>query len=299
MDFVVAMATSSRPMLLQRTLQSLAGCRKPPGFRETIVVENGPKTGAAQIVQSAAESLHARYLHAVDSNKSAALNILLQELGDCFIFFTDDDVRFDPETLCAYADSAAVHGPGHFFGGPTSVDYEIEPAPWVRDLLPVSARGFQWTGDPGRIDQAVCLGFNWGAFSADLRAAGGFDPKRGPGAPTRSTGQETDMQRRLLARGFTGIYVPAACVWHYIPIYFTSPKWIVERAFRHGVERGLLSNSPPGLFGFPPAWALAKYFKGIIRFAVYSLSPSTEKQVKARFRLAYDRGFLHGLKQQK
>ena len=107
------------------------------------------------------------------------------------------------------------------------------------------------------------------------------------------------MQRRFLARGFTGIYVPTARVWHYIPIHSTSPKWIIERNFRHGVERGLLSTSPPGLLGFPPAWALGKYLKGIVRLAIYSLSSSVERYVKARCRLSYDRGFLHGLKQRK
>ena len=61
------------------------------------------------------------------------------------------------------------------------------------------------------------LGCNWAAFTGDLRAAGGFDANFGPGSPTGATGQEAEMQERLLARGVRQVDVPDALVWHYVP----------------------------------------------------------------------------------
>ena len=52
-------------------------------------------------------------------NKSAALNAVLETIGNSLVFFTDDDVRLAPTTLCAYAEAARNTGPGHFYGGPT------------------------------------------------------------------------------------------------------------------------------------------------------------------------------------
>ena len=127
---------------------------------------------------------------------------------------------------------------GRFFGGPTGVDYEQEPPAWLKSFLPTSALGWEWPGPGDVVNKAAFLGFNWAAFARDIRAAGGFDANRGPGSPTGSTGQETDMQRRLLAAGLSGLYVPEARVWHYIAADRCSPDWAIARNYRQGVEHG-------------------------------------------------------------
>ncbi len=65
-------------------------------------------------MESGPAVLKLRYLYLAHGNKSAALNAAMETLGDCLIFFTDDDVRVDPGVLTAYAEAAAARGPGHF-----------------------------------------------------------------------------------------------------------------------------------------------------------------------------------------
>ena len=125
-DFIVVIATTGRSKLLHRTLESLSECRKPDGFQRVIIVENGPKGDAEQIVRSFHSQLSTRYMYTPQANKSHALNVALAGLKDCLIFFTDDDVRIHPETLCAYAEAASGYNGGQFYGGPVGVDYEKE-----------------------------------------------------------------------------------------------------------------------------------------------------------------------------
>src|SRR5687767_7840972 len=197
------LATAGRPDLLARTLASLADCPRPQGYRQTIVIENGAQRGAEEFVRSAETSLNCRYRYVDEGNKSVALNAGMADVGeeDALIFFTDDDVRFAPCTLTAYAEAAADRPAGGvFFGGPTEVDYEQEPPEWLKRYFPTSARG--WTpkindADGRDVPAIYFMGFNWAAYARDIRAAGGFDANRGPGAASGSTGQEADMQRRL------------------------------------------------------------------------------------------------------
>jgi len=291
----VAVPTFGRPTLLERTLRSLAASRRPTEYRETVVIENGPQAGAEAVVQCVAELLPIRYMHVPTANKSAALNALLESSGDSLYFFADDDVRVEAELLCDYVRVAAQHGPGRYFGGPALIDYEQEPPTWLKAYLPASARGWEWNGPVDKVDRPVLLGFNWAAFGSDLQAAGGFDPQRGPGSPTGSTGQESDMQRRLLARGLTGVYVPSAKVWHYIPRERCTPQWTIERNYRQGVERGRITAAErKGSRAIPPTWVVKRYFGGVVKAIVAKFTSDEEKRFSAGFRRSYDRGLLAG-----
>ncbi|MGD0461475.1 MAG: glycosyltransferase [Tepidisphaeraceae bacterium] len=300
MDLIVNIATAGRPDLLRRTLQSLGECRLPAGYREAVVVENGPRAGAEDVLRTAPPSLNLRYMYQPQGNKSAALNAALATFGDGLIFFTDDDVRLDPGVLQAYSDVAQKTGAGRFFGGPADVDYESPPPLWLRQYLPKSATGWQWKSDPDCVNAPEFLGFNWAAFASDLRAAGGFNTNRGPGSLSGSTGQETEMQRRLLRQGLRGVYVPPARVWHYVPADRCSPQWAIERSFRHGVEEGShAAAEPQGPFGLPPWRIIRQYLKGIARGLMWSLSTRPELRFKAKHRRSYDRGLLHGIRHQR
>jgi glycosyltransferase involved in cell wall biosynthesis len=298
-DLCVIIATAGRPELLKRTLQSLGQCRLPAGYQRTIVVENGSQAGAEEVVRSAPAVLNAQYLHCPRSNKSEALNAALGTAGDGLIFFTDDDVRLDPAVLTAYLKAAEASGPGHFFGGPAGADFADPPPSWLTQYLPKSARGWEWPGPDNQVRSPEFLGFNWAAFAGDLLAAGGFNPDRGPGSPSGSTGQESDMQRRLLRRSLLGLYVPGARVWHYVPRDRCSTRWAIARNFRHGVEEGARRADELGSLGLPPRWFVRRYLKGIARIMLWSYSPDPERRFKAKFHHQYNRGLLHGMRWQR
>lgn len=227
----VLLATTSRPQLLARTLESLAQCHKPDNFRAVVVVENGPRGDAETIVARCGADLATHYEYLARANKSAALNHALKAIGDSLVLFMDDDIRAHPALLCAYASAARGMVCGQFYGGPVGVDYEEAPPDWLLDYLPASARG--WSLDSGLSiidDNSVFfMGCNWAAFTSDIRTAGGFNPDYGPGSPTGRTGQETDMQRRLRESGVEKVYVPDARVWHYVPGERCSQEWALKR----------------------------------------------------------------------
>lgn len=243
----VLIAAAGQAALLERTLRSLAACERPPGFRETLVVENGPSSGIETLVKSFPREQRVRYLYVPEANKSHALNVAMTQLDDGLIFFSDDDVRFDPQIIMAYARGSAGISSGEFYGGPLGVDYEGEPPPaWMKPYLPKTAKGWQMSvTKKTRVTDRTFLGPNWAAFLCDLWSVGGFEPRVGPGAPTGSTGQETEAQRVMLERGLRGYYLPDAKAWHFVRGKCLTRKWIIERGYRHGLEWGLRRGRDP------------------------------------------------------
>lgn len=252
---VVVIPTYGRPALLERTLESLAAAGQPPGYAFTCIAENGgTQPEVARIVARAPASLRVRLQTMPDGNKSAALNAVLATLSNELVVFLDDDVRVAPAMLEGYAAADEARGDRRaFFGGPMGVDYESAPPDWLRVHLPPSAVGWTWHGDPALVDRPEFLGCNWAARVEDLKAMGGFDPAFGPGAPTGATGQERDMQRRLLEAGYLGYFVPEAFVWHFVPRDRCSRGWALRRAFRNGVSEGLntRNDATPRVAGIP------------------------------------------------
>jgi hypothetical protein len=83
------------------------------------------------------------------------------------------------------------------------------------------------------------MGFNWAVYADEVKAAGGFDPRFGPGSPTGALGDETDLQRRLHARGARKVNVPEAIVAHAVPAERCTEAWALRRFYQQGVALGL------------------------------------------------------------
>jgi len=273
LDIRVVIPTARRAKLLARTLASLADCELPAGYQETIVVENGKRGSAEEIVAEAPPAIRPRHIHVAQGNKSEALNEVLAAVSDeSLLIFFDDDIRIAHDTLSRYAIAADSAGEARYFGGPFQVDYEQAPPVWLRRFLPLSAIG--WSMEESAARPEYFLGFNWAAIAGDLRRAGGFDANFGPGSSTGSSGQETDMQQRLRAIGVLPQYVPGAMVWHYVPRSRSTPDWALTRAWKTGIERGLMhGGNGLTIAGAPPTryWRAARR---AARFGITRILPS-------------------------
>src|SRR5262245_33653298 len=141
-SITVLMAAAGQPLLVKRTLDSLAACEKPSSFRSALIVENGAKCGIEEVCRARPCDERVEYLYVPEANKSHALNVALTRLADGLIFFTDDDARFDPQLLMAYARGAWGIVGGEFYGGPLRIDYEGDTVPpgWLRACLPKTAQ---------------------------------------------------------------------------------------------------------------------------------------------------------------
>ncbi len=262
-EIYVMIPTHGRAPLLGRTLASLAECALPEGYAGTVVVENGPKSGAEAIVAAADRRVRARYMHVEKANKSNALNEAIKTLPEnAFVVFFDDDVRFAPEVLTAYAEAAEEKGPGHYFGGPVEVDYQTPPPEHVRRLLPPSGKGWRPKSEAD-LHRFGFLGANWAAFARDLGQAGSFNVNLGPGMV--SVGQESEMQWRLREQGARAVYVEQALVWHYVPEERCSVEWVCNRAHRLGTSRGHLRRRTGGIRFKSIGYVTFHYLRAVTR----------------------------------
>jgi glycosyltransferase involved in cell wall biosynthesis len=232
LPLVVVIPTHGRSDLLQQTLESIVNCKLPRSFEELIVIENGSRAGADSLLEELPDRLRARYMHRERGNKSYALNEALETIDDGLVVFFDDDVRVDPSTLMAYAKAAADYNSGIFLGGTVRVQKEVEPPRWLKPSLPDSATGY--IADGSR-EGKYYLGFNWAAFSEDIKQLGGFDPRFGPGSTTGATGQESDMQQRMRTAGLKPVDVADAVVTHHVPKERCTLPWAVGRRYQAGI----------------------------------------------------------------
>ncbi len=296
-SLIVVIPTAGRPDLLRRTLESLSHCRKPSIFRKTLVIENGTRAGAEDIAKAYQASLATQYFYEPLGNKSHALNTVLEMARDSLIYFTDDDVRIHPETLCAYAEAATGVEGGQFYGGPTGVDYEQPPPAWLKTYLPSSAIGLSLGSGPENIIQEKLqpfLGFNWAAFGNDLLCLGGFNTDVGPGSAIKSTGQESDMHIRLFDYGVQQVYIPNAMVWHFIPRIRCSRQWTLQRAYRRGVSSGYFDTKPGRRVWGIRTWLLVTWLKLLGKFIRTTLNSDSKVHFDARFNLAKTSGRIWG-----
>ena len=291
---VVVIPTAGRAKLLSRTLDSLAKVRKPSCYVETIVVENGPQGDAEEITSVHRDSLNSRYLHVSERGKSNALNEAFKQLDDeCLAYLTDDDVRFSPNVLDAFVDAAKDKGLGWFFGGTADVDYETLPPEWLVQYLPADAREFTERDFANGSRYMVFLGYNWAAYAGDIRRAGGFDSRFGPGGSSGAIGQESEMQQRLLQHSIKPCFVPDSTVWHYVPIDHSSKEWFVYRHYRYGILDAMHSGLPKNRLGLP-WWHTRKFGKSAIAYLKSCFDRDEERRFLAKRDLYFRWGQLTG-----
>lgn len=239
-SLLIVIPTYKRCNLLDRTLKSLTECRIPPNLDKIIIAENGIRSGADMIVKSYSDRLPLTYQFTEKPNKSNALNEILRKTGDEFIIYFDDDVRVHPDILLKYAKEVGDRKKGFFLCGRIKVDFEETPIEWLMDYLPTSVTGWHFNDEKCEIKVPKGVGMNWGAFASDMREAGGYDERRGPGSGAR--GQEADMMDKLLKRNIIGYYLPECVVWHYVPKTECTPEWMLSRTFEWGVGVGIKNS---------------------------------------------------------
>lgn len=239
----IVMVAHGRSDVVRQTLAGLAQCNQPANYRPLILVENGPECGMDAVVAEFRDRLSIVHERIGSPRKSVALNHALKIIERGWALFIDDDVRVNPDWIQAYAEVIAQAPEGHYFGGPTDVDYEQRPPEWLIPYLPASARGLVFPEGTTEVTYPACfLGFNWAARIESLLQAGGFPEQFGPGTPYGG-GDESFMQRGLAALGETGILIPQAIVWHQIPADRCTPEWCLKRFFAGGQTTGIEAAS--------------------------------------------------------
>jgi GT2 family glycosyltransferase len=211
----------------------LANCLPPllvleyPRF-EVIIIDNAPQTSATadHIREHYSHLPQVRYFREDRPGLSWARNCGLRHARGEIIAFTDDDVLVDPNWMLEIVRAfRATDNVACVTGLTVPAELETQVQAWFEQFGGLNkGRGltrllFNLTTyrstDPffPYLSSKFGAGANSAFKTSVLREIGGFDPAFGPGTPTGSA-DDTELFFRVIMRGYTLIYEPAALVKH-------------------------------------------------------------------------------------
>lgn len=301
MNVSIILPTFNNALMLQSTLFSFESVIFPEGS-ELIVVDNNSTDDTRKIVENFTGRIPIRYAYEPQQGVSAAKNMGLRLALGHLLIFTDDDVRPDPNWIITHLSAYRRNPVGFFWGGPVISEFE-GPHPDARllSIAPASVRGFS-LGTAERPLRAGewFIGANWACTAEALSRVGGFDEAVGPypGAPVVLTGEETDLQRRLKAAGYTGLYLPAAPLRHVVPARKSTLAHVLQRAESWGHYLGCTASadSVGRTIYAVPLWQYRKCFASWSLAWLKRAAGRDWYQDYKQYRVA--RGFIRGMAEQ-
>ncbi len=218
----ITICTWNRADLLRQTLASACELALPQSHEVSIlVVNNNSSDTTPQVVKSFAGRLPIREIFEPSPGHTVARNRALAESHADFLLWTDDDVRFEPAWLTAFARATDTWPEATIFGGPCLPWFPQPPDADLVATFPALAAGYcvqGYDGPDGPIARPKphhIMGMNLGVRMARLRDLR-FDETLGYSPTSISGGDETDYIRRAAAKGAQVAWVGGMRVRHYV-----------------------------------------------------------------------------------
>jgi GT2 family glycosyltransferase len=297
----IVIPTFKRPQMVERILTSLSQCIFPPDVN-IYIVENGPPMGVEGLCHTNSVGGRVCYLYSEIAGKTLAINLAIRGSDADFLIFFDDDITVPPGIIETYVGAARRYGQGNFFGGPLVADAEASCPSHLLPHLPRSARGWSFADRETEIEPSkfsYFLGANWAVFRSDLVKSGLFAEDIGPSpAKHTATGEETELQARLIKASVRAIYLPDAMIRHYVSRECYTMQWVWHRHFRHGMFDYVLACNGERkrrvVCGIP-LWVIRSYTKQQMKvLASRLLCFPIERRTRMHVRQAYLTGWLYG-----
>jgi glycosyltransferase involved in cell wall biosynthesis len=223
MKITVAICTWNRAALLGQTLSEMRKLVIPPGIEwELLVVNNASTDDTAGTIDRHRDGLPLVDFYEKVPGLSNARNRAVESARGDWILWTDDDVLVDPGWLSAYVDAIRQWPDCAFFGGEISPWLEPETPGWLleawNDVAAAYATrklgqtSFVFDADSNRLP----FGANY-VVKTEVQRRYRYNPALGLNHGVSLLGEETALFQTLMKDGFTGRWVPAAGVRHFIP----------------------------------------------------------------------------------
>jgi len=258
-DLSVIISTRNRARILEKTLDSLAGQIIGDLCWEVIAVDNGSTDDTPAVLDRARANLPLVALREDRPGKNIALNRAIKRARGSLWAFTDDDIRFSPQWAAGLFAASERWPQCAIFGGPVEPLFPEGTEEWIKNH-PFANDAFsrfhpnREEGPIAKDDPIVPFGSNL-AVRAGAMAGTRFCETIGPQGKNYAMGSETELLRRLRARGERFVYIPAVQVEHWIRNEQVTAQWMFGRSFRAGrsqVRLGSEGHSDwPILFGAP------------------------------------------------
>jgi GT2 family glycosyltransferase len=260
-DVSIVIATWNRARLLEGALEALVRQQAPATLRfEILVVDNNSSDSTPEVVRSASTgaAVPIRYIFEPRQGLSHARNRGVREAHGKILAFTDDDVLPEPDWVSQVA-AAMARWRAHGIGGRILPRWESPPPGWITENRHLLNRLALMDSQESRLlslplpPRPQIWGANM-AFRRELfEAVGNFDPRRGVVGRSLSRGEEIDVIRRALQKGFRIAYDPALVVLHRIGSDRMRRSYFRRLIFEDAQARAQLDTRPSDrtFFGAP------------------------------------------------
>lgn len=232
----VMFSTHDGASVLPRMLESLARASPPPGGWKLVAVDNGSIDRSAELLAEYCSRLPLTVLSEPIPGKNRALNRALEHAeGDLFVF-CDDDVVVAEDWLVRWRDVADALPAYDLFAGSTRPLWPYPPPEWGLDDDQISIIfGVNEHMQEGACSALCVLGTNMAVRASVFGEGLGFNADIGPdSSATYPMGSETELARRIEARGHKCWFTQAPVVRHIIRPKQMQPQSILTRGYRWG-----------------------------------------------------------------
>jgi glycosyltransferase involved in cell wall biosynthesis len=241
----VAICTFNRADILRYCLQSLVEAPAELGVTEILVVDNNSSDNTAEVVESFANSIPMlRYIQEKTQGHSSARNRAAAEARSDWIFYLDDDALVRKETLTRVIRQCEA-GSFQIFGGVYYPWYLYGRPKWFKDAYASNKMKYSrvtvLSGDETVSGGVLC------ASKKLLDEFGGFNPNVGMIGKRVGYWDETELQMRIRAKGYSIAYDPSIEIEHLVPEYKLVPDWYFRASFIKGRDQVLGDKVSTGI----------------------------------------------------
>ena len=244
--------TFDRPNLLRRCLLALRQQQMVDmGRVEVIVVENGRRAGANEIVDELASDYESlSYVFEPLAGVSRARNVGLDRASGELLVFLDDDEFPDPDWLYEITHPLLVETEtADIVSGECEPLWATPRPDWLVDsLLKSYSVNARWSDELRQMERHEWVFEGNCAVRAHwLRGVGGFNVELGRSGSSLLSA-EGEVYDRLREQGAVAVFNPKAVVSHYIAAERLSVDWLFRRWFAQGQGEAMVSSEPPGWY---------------------------------------------------
>ena len=215
----VAICTRERPSELARCLTSLQASLERP--KEILVIDNAPSSDETREVVMRFPGV--RYYCEPNKGLSSARNTALAHASGEIVAFADDDVRVHPQWVARIrrcfdnprimvATGAVLPAELETQAQMMFEDFQFFHQGYRKRVF--AAAYFAVLRHKGVPAWSIGAGANMAIRRRALRLGFHFDTRLGPGV-LGGCGEDSEFWYSLLSEGWTCVYEPAACVFHY------------------------------------------------------------------------------------
>jgi len=230
----VVICTYNRAELLNGALKSLVEQSLDPKCFEIIVVDNVSTDNTPEVVNIFQE-MYPEYtiIRIYESRQGLgyARNTGFKNARGSYVAYIDDDCRVSSHWLEVAVELIKRFAPGAF-GGPYLPCYEDYKPSWFKDSYVSHVQGeYLRPLEKHEYLDGTNMFFRWSL----LQELGGFNPNLGMIGAKIAYGEETYLIRQIREKTEEIIYYdPALYVYHLVPTYKLSLRWIMRHNFLDG-----------------------------------------------------------------